>query len=132
MTRAFIRKAEINEFGIYEDGGAIVLGFRLAATASFETLIFQIDIEGSDQRQDQLGMYTEFDGNGIYGAVRQFNFEPQIDLLDVVLDPKKSQGHNNISIELPRTATFESRELLAKMAEVFRDYPPTNAVLANN
>jgi hypothetical protein len=123
MTKTLIRRANINEFGIYEEGGAIVLGFRLAPAASFQSLIFQIDIAGSDQRRDQFGMYTEFDGKGVYGAVRRFDFDPQLDLLEVRLDPEKSHGHASILIELPRAATMASRGLVAKMAEVFRDYP---------
>lgn len=119
MTKILVRKADISEFGIYEEGGAIVLGFRLASKASFESLIFQIDIAGSDQRHDQFGMYTEFDGKGVYGAVRRFEFDQHLDLLAVGFDSDKSHGHASISIELPETANLKSRLLVARMVEIF-------------
>ncbi|MCA3081001.1 MAG: hypothetical protein ING71_19715 [Rhodocyclaceae bacterium] len=130
MTKTLIRRADISEFGIYNDGGAIVLGFRFATVTSFGSLIFEIDNIGSDQRCDQFGMYSEIDGKGKYGAVRRFDFSPEPHLLEMELDPEMSCGHAFISIELPLNATQESLELVAKMAEVFRDYPVTTEMPA--
>lgn len=130
MTMTLIQRADISEFGIYNEAGVFVLGFRLATGSSFESLIFQIDNIGSDQRCDQFGMYSEINGKGIYGAVRQFDFHLEPHLLEVGLDPEMSCGHAFISIELPLNATQESLELVAKMAEVFRDYPVTTEVPA--
>jgi hypothetical protein len=123
MTKSLIRSTDIHEFGAYEEAGAIVLGFRLAPTAPFESLVFQIDVAGSDQHRDQFGMYAEFDGKGVYGAVARFEYDAQLNLLGVDLVSEKSQGHASISIELPSTATTASRGLMVKMTEIFEDYP---------
>jgi hypothetical protein len=124
MSRLVVRASGIAECGAYREAGVIVFGVRVAAGAPFESVIFQIDEADSDQRRDQWGMYAEVDGNGHYGAVSQFDFDPRNRLLDITLQPKIIINTAAMSFQLPDDCASDVMVLVARMATLFRDYPP--------
>ena len=56
-----VNRAEISEFGIYKEAGAIVVGFKSPANATIHSLIVQIEEESSELGRDGLGMYVEIE-----------------------------------------------------------------------
>jgi hypothetical protein len=122
MTQISISAASIRDVGIYEEDGAVVLGFQLGPKGPFKSLILQIDTEDSDQRQDLLGMHAEFDGKGAYGAVKKFEFVETGSLVKVEFMPEKANGFDLLSIDISGLGPPD-RKLLARMANTFKDYP---------
>lgn len=112
----------VQEWRAYEEAGILVLGIRLNELAApISTLVFQIDREGTDQRQDAWGMSAEIDGATTY-SVRNFDFDEAKHCVRVEFDEGAS-NLNPLQILLPHAEDTQSA-LVAIMAETQRSYPP--------
>lgn len=121
MTISITDKS-IAELGAYQEAGALVFGVNLVQGEPFDSLIFQIEIKDSSQREDEWGMYVEINGRGSYGRVSAFNFDVSANLLQVLLADAKQDGQTRLLIDVSRLNADE-QEILTTMAEEFKQYP---------
>src|SRR5215470_3372090 len=121
MTQISIRKEDIREFGIYKEDDVLVLGVRLVPQAQYESLIFQIETK-RDQRFEMWGMHSEIDGNGAYGLVKNFSFDPQRSLLTINLEEKTTGSVQRLSFELSTFINDSDSHLIKEMEQTFQTY----------
>lgn len=126
MTQHVIPSAAVEEWRAYEEFGVLVLGIRLAGSAPVaHSLIFQIDLEGSAQREDAWGMHSEIDDQSGYNISR-FTFDQPEARLDIEFDGTTSSLPRALAIYLPPSDQAQI-DLLRKMSETFRTYPGRRA-----
>ena len=121
MTQISIGKEDIREFGIYKEDDVLVLGVRLVPQAQYESLIFQIETK-RDQRFEVWGMYSEIDGSGSYGLVKNFSFDPHRSLLTINLEDKTTGNIQRLSFELSDFIKDCDSRLIKEMEHVFQTY----------
>jgi len=121
MTQIWIGKEGIREFGIYKEDDVLVLGVRLVPQAQYESLIFQIETK-RDQRFEMWGMHSEIDGNGAYGLVKNFSFDPQRSLLTINLGDKTTGNVQRLSFELSSFINDSDSRLIKEMEHTFQTY----------
>jgi hypothetical protein len=121
MTQISIGKENIREFGIYREDDVLVLGFRVVAQAQYESLIFQIETK-HDQRFEMWGMYSEINGKGSYGLVKNFSFDPQRSLLTINLEDKTTGNVRRLSFELSTFIKGCDSRLIKEMEHIFQTY----------
>lgn len=119
MEAVTIPESWVREWNAYVEAGVLVLGIRCAPAAQIESIIFQIDLEDSNQRSECMGMYAELDEIGRY-AVERFIFDPSLHQLDVALAANAFAGVASIIVQLPSRGPTH---LVSRMADVFRQYP---------
>jgi hypothetical protein len=121
MTQISIGKENIREFGIYKEDDVLVLGFRLVPQAQYESLIFQIETK-RDQRFEMWGMYSEINGKGSYGLVKNFSFDLQRSLLTINLEDKTTGNVQRLSFELWTFIKGCDRRMIKEMEHIFQTY----------
>jgi len=121
MTQIWIGKEGIREFGIYKEDDVLVLGVRLVPQAQYESLIFQIETK-RDQRFEMWGMHSEINGNGAYGLVKNFSFDPQRSLLTINLGDKTTGNVQRLSFELSSFINDTDSRLIKEMEHTFQKY----------
>ena len=121
MTQIWIGKEGIREFGIYKEDDVLVLGVRLVPQAQYESLIFQIETK-RDQRFEMWGMHSEIDGNGAYGLVKNFSFDPQRSLLTINLGDKTTGNVQRLSFELSSFINDTDSRLIKEMEHTVQNY----------
>jgi hypothetical protein len=122
MTQHVIPSAAVEDWNVYEEFGVLVFGVRLARSSPVaRSLIFQIDMEGSEQREDAWGMHSEIDNEGGYNVSR-FTFDRLETRLDIEFDRATSSLPRALAIYLPPSDQSQF-DLLRKMSETFRIYP---------
>ena len=121
MTPISIGKEDIREFGIYKEDDVLVLGVRLVPQAPYESLIFQIETK-HDQRFEMWGMHSEIDGNGAYGLVKNFSFDPQRSLLTINLEDNTTGNVQRLSFELSSFINDSDSRLIKEMEHTFQNY----------
>ena len=121
MTQISIGKENIREFGIYKEDDVLVLGFRLVPQAQYESLIFQIETR-RDQRFERWGMYSEINGKGSYGLVKNFSFDPQRSLLTINLAEEITANVKRLSFELSSSINDSDSRLIKEMEHTFQTY----------
>jgi len=121
MTQIWIGKEGIREFGIYKEDDVLVLGVRLVPQAQYESLIFQIETK-RDQRFEMWGMHSEINGNGAYGLVKNFSFDPQRSLLTINLGDKTTGNVQRLSFELSSFINDTDSRLIKEMEHTFQNY----------
>jgi hypothetical protein len=118
MIQMSIGKENIREFGIYKEDDVLVLGFRLVPQAQYESLILQTETK-RDQRFEKWGMYSEINGKGSYGLVKNFSFDLLRSLLTINLEDKTTGNVQRLSFELsPFIKDCDSR-LIKEMEHTF-------------
>jgi len=120
MVRLIASNA-VKEWDAYEELGVLVLGIRLDGSLSpFESIIFQIDVEGSEQRRDAWGMCVVTDGETSY-SVRRFDCD--LSQASVYVEFDEGLRHREaLNILLPGGDDAQLG-LVARMAAVHRAYP---------
>src|SRR5215470_5561407 len=121
MTQIWIGKEGIHEFGIYKEDDVLVLGVCLVPQAQYESLIFQIETK-RDQRFEMWGMHSEINGNGAYGLVKNFSFDPQRSLLTINLGDKTTGNVQRLSFELSSFINDTDSRLIKEMEHTFQNY----------
>jgi hypothetical protein len=122
MTKLDIKNSSIEEFGVYDEDGAIVFGI-LVVEMPARSIIIQIDSELS-KVTDAWGMHVEIDKRAFYGGTKTFRYLEDAGIVELGLDAAKSGGIESISIQLPSGLTGDDRQLIRKMARNYADYPP--------
>ena len=121
MTQIWIGKEGIHEFGIYKEDDVLVLGVCLVPQAQYESLIFQIETK-RDQRFEMWGMHSEINGNGAYGLVKNFSFDPQRSLLTINLEDNTTGDVQRLSFELSSFIKDSDSRLIKEMEHTFQNY----------
>jgi len=121
MTPISIGKEDIREFGIYKEDDVLVLGVRLVPQAPYESLIFQIETK-HDQRFEMWGMHSEINGNGSYGSVKNFSFDPRRSLLTINLEDNTTGNVQRLSFELSSFINDSDSRLIKEMEHKFQTY----------
>ena len=109
----------VAESGIYEEAGAIVLGFKFSDGAPIHSLIVQIEEETSHLARDRMGMYVEIDGKGFYGGVVDFKYDEVDARIRLRINSGKHKGISGLEIEMPPALAAGERELLQKLASAY-------------
>jgi hypothetical protein len=92
--------SQLKEFGIYEEGGVITLGFRFVHDLEIKSLIVQMEESTSELRADGYGIYSEINDKGSYDAVKAVTYsEGATHLVTVTLDPVKNSGVQSLSVQ---------------------------------
>jgi hypothetical protein len=115
-----LKRCSVGEFGVYQEAGVIVLGFKFAHSAPIGSLIFQMEEVPSTLASDRLqGLYVEIDGKGFYGGVLEFTYEEVKECIRVALDPRKHQGIRVLEVAIPPTIGADERVPIRKLATAY-------------
>lgn len=118
-----ITREQVLDFGAYEEDDVLTVGLKLAETP-FEHLLIQIDTPASELRAERQGAYVELgERTAFYGGLARLQLH-QDGVLEVGLDPIKSNEVESVRAQLPFPMRAETHEIVRRLVETFEAYPP--------
>jgi len=121
VNSVVLKRSAIDEWGIYVEAGAIVLGFKYLNGAPIQSLIVQIEENSSGLVEDELsGMYVEIDEMArFYRAVREFKYDEASGCIRLALNPGAYKDVGVLQIEVPNQLCADEQQLLRKLAAAY-------------